>query len=73
MVFSNKRITWQGRKDCEQNTAICGYEVEVQEFERIFWETTREECTYRYPDDVNLGTKNVGINGIKFKCCPIGE
>ena len=49
----------------------------MQEFEFIQEEMLQEGgsielCTALLPSEMSIGTKNVGINGIKFKCCPIG-
>ena len=48
----------------------------MQEFEFIQEEMIQggsiSLCTALLPSEMSIGTKNVGINGIKFKCCPIG-
>ena len=57
IIFCNHRIIWQGRKDCEQNTAICGFEVDLQDFKTIQDEIIypSDFCTF-YPEEMNLGT-----------------
>ena len=59
------RITWQGRKDCEDKTAICGISVEVQK-----WHREGKKFGMSKPWAYAL---NVVLDGISFKCCPIGK
>ena len=61
LIFS---MTWQGRKVCEDKTAICGISVEYQDW---------RGKGYRGMNHVYSYVLNVAIDGIKLKCCPIGK
>ena len=59
------RTTWQGRKNCEYGTAICGFRQDRQ-----IW--TKHEKDHWYSTQWDLAL-NVGLSGIRFKCCPTGK
>ena len=63
-VFLTFRMIWQGRKECEAKTAICGISVEYQDW---------RGKGYRGMNFVYSYVLNVAIDGIKLKCCPIGK
>ena len=68
---------WQGRKDCEQSTALCGFDVNVQSFEEIphlrDWPTNWNPWREPIPIIFSIGANNVAVNGFRFRCCPIGK
>ena len=61
LIFS---MTWQGRKVCEDKTAICGISVEYQDWRGPGYRGLKKMWAFAL---------NVVIDGIKFKCCPIGK
>lgn len=64
------RTTFQGRHDCEENTAICGIKVEFQEYQDR--SSNKERWDNKGGYLFFLAVENVAINGLRFKCCPIG-
>ena len=75
------RINYQGRKDCEQNTAICGLKVDYEEVKReaVDIEGIGKDPLQRriiaafekYLGKMKTVRKRIGVNGLTFKCCPI--
>ena len=75
------RINYQGRKDCEQNTAICGLKVDYEQVKRETvdigfggkspFERQVIKKKKKYVGKMKTVRKRIGVNGLTFKCCPI--
>ena len=58
------RTTYQGKHECEENTAICGIRLNYQNYNK----DTTGNSGYL----LTFGWDNVAVNGLSFKCCPKG-